>query len=95
MPKFFLHLVFLAVTALIVLYAPDAFAAGDVIERGNGLIDFISNRLGPIIIGLGLIGGAGALILGIPGSVQKLLAVVVGGILLTSISSVIGMIQGF
>tara|TARA_R110002073_G_scaffold103174_1_gene233585 strand:+ start:984 stop:1271 length:288 start_codon:yes stop_codon:yes gene_type:complete len=95
MKTFLLHSLSLAVLALIVLYAPDAFAAGDVIDRGNGLLDFISNRLGPIIIGLGLIGGAGALILGIPGSVQKLLSVVVGGILLTSISSVVGMIQGF
>jgi hypothetical protein len=95
MQKLFLQLPFLAVLAAITLYAPDALAAGDVVDRGNGLIDFISTRLGPIIIGLGLVGGAGALILGIPGSVQKLMAVVIGGILLTSIGSVVGLIQSF
>ena len=41
------------------------------------------------------IGGAAALALGIPNSVQKLLAVVVGGVLITSVGSVLSLIQGF
>lgn len=81
--------------SLIVFYAPEAFAAGDVVSKGQGLLSFLSERMGPLIIGLGLVGGAGALALGIPGAVQKLLAVVVGGVLLTSIGSVINLIQGF
>lgn len=93
--KQFLQLSFLAALATITSYAPDAFAAGDVVDRGNGLIEFLSHRLGPIIIGLGLIGGAGALIIGIPGAVQKIVGVIVGGILLTSIGSMIAIIEGF
>ncbi len=94
--KSYIHsFLFLAVLAPILLFAPDALAAGDVISRGNGLIEFLSHRLGPILIGLGLVGGAGALILGIPGAVQKILGVIIGGILLTSIGSVISLIEGF
>jgi len=95
MHKFLLSLVFMAVLVPVMLYAPDALAAGDVVDRGNGLIQFLSHRLGPIIIGLGLIGGAGALIIGIPGAVQKIVGVIVGGILLTSIGSMIAIIEGF
>ena len=81
------------VLVLVLFWAPDAFAAGDIISRGNGLVSFLSESVGPIIIGLGLIGGAAALALGIPGAVQKLLSVVVGGILLTSVGSVLSFIQ--
>lgn len=83
-----------AALALVMFWAPNAFAAGDIISRGDGLIAFLSERIGPIVIGLGLVAGAAALALGIPGAVQKLLAVVVGGILLTSVGSVLAIING-
>ena len=81
--------------ALVLFWSPDAFAAGNIIDRGDSLISFLSERVGPIVIGLGLVAGAAALALGIPGAVQKLMAVVVGGILLTSVGSVLSIIGSF
>lgn len=96
MKKYIPFLTAVASVAFISLFGVDAFAqSGDVVSSGNGLILFISSKLGPIVLGLGLVMGAGSLILGIPGAVQKLTGVVVGGILLTSIDPVVRVIQGF
>lgn len=86
-----------AALALVLLWSPDTFAGagGDIVGRGDRLVDFLSAKVGPIVIGLGLIAGAGALALGIPGAVQKLVAVIVGGILLTSVTSVLSLISSF
>ena len=91
----FVNLASVASLGLVVLHAPDVFAAGDLINKGHGMVAFLSQKLGPIIIGLGLIGGAAALSLGIPGAVQKILAVVVGGVLITSVGSIITLITSF
>lgn len=89
------HGVGLLAFVLLALSSGNAYAAGDVVDKGNSLLECLSTRVGPIIIGLGLIGGAAALALGVPGAVQKIVAVVVGGILITSVSSVIALVTGF
>ncbi len=95
MKNYVIPILYFALLAPLILYSPDAYAAGDIVSRGSGLLDFISHSLGPLMIGLGLVAGAGALIFGMPGAIQKIMGVVVGGILLTSIASVITLIEGF
>lgn len=83
-----------AMVLAIIFYAPDAMAAGGLEGKGHGALEFVSKRLGPIIVGFGVVGGAITMIAGIPGAMQKVVFVVIGGIMLTSVDSIVGIIQG-
>lgn len=88
----------LAAVLPLMLYASPVLAApggGTGLERfGNSALDFLSNVLGPIVLGIGIAIAAYSLIFGARDGIQKAVWVVVGGVLLFSVDSLVGWIEG-
>src|SRR6516225_4970812 len=75
------------------LVAHAAPGGGPLVNFGQGVLDFLTGVLGPIIFGLGLAAAAVSLVIGSREGMQKALYAVLGGGLLFSIGSVVDFVS--
>lgn len=84
-----------AILAAVLLLPRRAWAGPSTgVERfGENALEFLSGTLGPIVLGIGLALAAYSLIFGSRDGLQKVVGVIVAGVLLFSVESVVSFIS--